>query len=96
RLPMTVTMTALALTPLLSWLLVLPLGLGAVGAAVAALIAQGLRALTLVGFLFFSRWGIAWDWPDWEQARQILGRMVPLVLPLFITEIVFSGGSFLF
>ncbi|WP_027891977.1 MATE family efflux transporter [Calidithermus chliarophilus] len=96
RLPMTVTMIALALTPLLSWLLVLPLGLGAVGAAIAALTAQGLRALTLVGFLFFSRWGIAWNWPDLGQARQILGRMVPLVLPLFITEIVFSGGSFLF
>jgi putative MATE family efflux protein len=96
RLPMTVTMITLTLTPLLSWLLVLPLGLGVVGAAIAALIAQGLRALTLVGYLFFSRWGIDWNWPEWSQARRILGHMVPLVLPLFITEIVFSGGSFLF
>jgi putative MATE family efflux protein len=93
---MTVTMITLTLTPLLSWLLVLPLGLGVVGAAIAALIAQGLRALTLVGYLFFSRWGIDWNWPEWSQARRILGHMVPLVLPLFITEIVFSGGSFLF
>ncbi|WP_276958010.1 MATE family efflux transporter [Allomeiothermus silvanus] len=96
RLPMAVTMTAMALTPFLSWLFVIPLELGAVGAAWASLITQFLRAFVLVGLLFFSRWGIAWSWPSWGEARVILREMIPLVLPLFITEIVFSCGSFLF
>jgi len=96
RLPMAVTMTALTLTPILSWLLAIPLEMGAVGAAWASLITQFLRAGVLVGLLFSSRWGIAWSWPNWGQAKAILGQMIPLVLPLFITEMVFSSGSFLF
>lgn len=96
RLPMVVTMTAVMLTPLLSWFFVIPLEMGAVGAAWASLITQFLRAGVLVGLLFFSRWGIAWSWPNWGEAKVILREMIPLVLPLFITEIVFSGGSFLF
>jgi putative MATE family efflux protein len=96
RLPMVVTMTAVALNPLLAWLMVVPLGMGANGAAYAMLITQGLRAVVLVGLLFRSGWGLRWNPPNWTQARAILGQMMPLVIPLFITEIVFSGGIFLY
>jgi len=96
RIPMLVTIPTIALIPLLSWLLVFPLGMGVVGAAVAALLAQGLRAALLLGLLFASRWGLRWAWPDLAQVRPLLAQAVPLVLPLFITEMVFSGGVFLF
>lgn len=96
RLPMVITMVSVALTPLLSWFFVIPLEMGAPGAAWASLITQALRATALIGYLFASRFGIRWNWPNFSQARQILGHMVPLVLPLFITELVFSGGSFLY
>ncbi len=96
RVPMLVTIPSVALIPVLSWLLVFPLGMGAAGAAWAALLAQGLRALLLLGLLFASRWGLRWAWPTLAQARSLLAEAVPLVFPLFITEIVFSGGVFLF
>lgn len=96
RLPMTATMTAVALTPLLSWLLVFPLGMGAPGAALAAVLTQALRAGLLAGYLFWSRWGVRWEWPQWAEARVILRTMIPLVLPLFVTEILFSSGAFLY
>lgn len=96
RLPMVITIVSVALTPLLSWLFVIPLEMGAPGAAWASLITQGLRTAVLLGYLFASRFGIRWSWPGLAQARQILGQMGPLVLPLFITELVFSGGSFLY
>ncbi len=96
RLPMIVTMTSVALTPLLSWLLVIHFGMGAIGAAVASLLTQSLRALSLLGFLFLSRWGLRFSWLSWAQITTTLRSMVPLVWPLFVTELVFSGGSFLF
>ncbi|MER3553147.1 MAG: MATE family efflux transporter [Meiothermus sp.] len=96
RLPMVVTMSVVALTPLLSLLLVFPLGMGAKGAALAAVLAQALRAGVLLGCLFWSRWGVRWAWPRLDEARLILRTMIPLVLPLFITEILFSSGSFLY
>lgn len=96
RIPMLVTIPTIALIPLLSWLLAFPLGMGAVGAAVAALVAQGVRATVLLGLLFGSHWGLRWVCPDFAQVRHLLGQAVPLVLPLFITEVVFSGGVFLF
>ncbi len=96
RIPMLVTIPAIALIPLLSWLLVYPLGMGVVGAALAALVAQGVRALLLLWLLIGSRWGLRWAWPSLGQGRDLLREAVPLVLPLFITEVVFSGGVFLF
>jgi putative MATE family efflux protein len=96
RVPMLVTIPTIALIPLLSWLFVFPLEMGAVGAAVAALVAQGVRATVLLGLLFGSRWGLRWAWPDFTQVRYLLHEAVPLVLPLFITEVVFSGGVFMF
>lgn len=96
RLPMMVTMVSMALTPLFSWLLVVQMDMGANGAAIATLFTQGLRAVSLLGFLFFSRWGVRFSWLSWVEARTILREMVPLVWPLFVTELVFSGGSFLF
>jgi len=96
RLPMVVTIASVALTPLLSWLLVLHIGMGATGAAIASLITQGLRALILVGLLFLKRWGVPFSWLGWSKAKIIVQEVVPLVWPLFVTELVFSGGSFLF
>ncbi|AGK05170.1 MATE efflux family protein [Meiothermus ruber DSM 1279] len=96
RIPMIVTIPAIALIPLLSWLFVHPLGMGVVGAALATLVAQGIRAVVLFGLLVGSRWGLRWAWPSLGQGRDLLREVVPLVLPLFITEVVFSGGVFLF
>ncbi|MBO1437867.1 MATE family efflux transporter [Meiothermus sp. CFH 77666] len=96
RIPMLVTIPAITLIPLLSWVFVFPLEMGAVGAAVAALVAQGVRAGVLLWLLLGSRWGLRWAWPEFGQVRRLLLEAVPLVLPLFITEVVFSGGVFLF
>lgn len=96
RLPMVVTMTSMALNPILAWVFVVPLQMGANGAAYATLISQALRAAVLVGLLFSSSWGLRWNWPSVTEARAILREMVPLVIPLFITEIVFAGGIFLY
>ncbi|MDX2006006.1 MAG: MATE family efflux transporter [Meiothermus sp.] len=96
RLPLVVTMSTLTLTPPLAWVFVTQLGWGAEGAAWAAILTQLLRVGLLAGYLFASRWGIRFSWPDWPQARAILREMTPLVLPLFITEVVFSSGVFLF
>ena len=96
RLPLIVTLSSLTLTPLIAWLFVSQLELGANGAAWATVLTQALRAGLLLGYLFFSRWGIRFIWPSWIQCLSILREMNPLVLPLFITEVVFSSGVFLF
>lgn len=96
RIPMLVTMSALSVGPLLAWLLVFPLQLGVEGAALGLLLAQSLRATLLLGLLFFSRYGVSWHWVSRAYFATLLAQMVPLVLPLFVTEVVFSGGSFIF
>jgi putative MATE family efflux protein len=96
KLPTVVTMLSMSLGPVLAWLLVSQLGWGVTGAAWALLAAQGLRALGLVALLLTPRWGIRWSWPALEETKTILNQMTPLVLPLFVTELLFSGGSFLF
>lgn len=96
RIPMVITMTSIALTPPLSWLLVIHFGMGAKGAAVAGLITQALRAGFLLWALFASRWGLPFGLVGLAETRSLLGQMVPLVWPLFVTEVLFSSGSFLF
>ena len=96
RLPMVVTMTSMALTPVLSWIFVVHFGIGAIGAAIAGLLTQGLRAVSLLGFLFLSRWGLRFRWLSWSEAKGILSQISRLIWPLFTTELLFSGGSFLF
>lgn len=49
RIPMLVTVPAIALIPLLSWLFVHPLGMGVVGAALATLVAQGIGHCCCLG-----------------------------------------------
>ena len=96
RVPMVVTMTSMALTPVLSWIFVVHLGVGAIGAAIAGLLTQGLRAVSLLGFLFLSRWGLRFHWLRWSAAQGILSQISRLIWPLFTTELLFSGGSFVF
>ncbi|PYE49960.1 MATE family efflux transporter [Deinococcus yavapaiensis] len=96
RLPLIVTLSSLTLTPLLAWLLVTQLGWGVIGAAAAIVMTQSLRTALLAGFLFFSRFGIRVRLPTFSQGRGVFAEMAPLVLPLFVTEIVFSSGVFLF
>src|SRR5262250_2993247 len=72
RVPMVVTMTSMALTPVLSWLLVVHFGIGAIGAAIAGLVTQSLRAVSLLGCLFLSRWGLRFRWLSWSAAKGIL------------------------
>src|SRR4029450_9239790 len=66
------------------------------GAAIAGLLTQGLRAVSLLGFLLLSRWGLRFRWLSWSAAKGILSQMSRLIWPLFTTELLFSGGSFLF
>jgi putative MATE family efflux protein len=96
RVPMVVTIAAVALTPLLAWWLVIPLQMGAIGAALAGVITQALRALVLLGLLFTNSRGIRFVWPDALEARTLLVTMLTLTWPLFVTEILFSGGIFLY
>ena len=96
RLPMVITMTSIALTPLLSWLMVVRWELGAEGAAWASIITQGSRAVVLLWAMFASRWGLPFSLVSWNETKTLLREMVPLVWPLFTTELLFSSGSFLF
>ena len=96
RLPMMITMTSMALTPLLSWLMVVHWDMGAEGAAWASIITQGSRAVALLWAMFASRWGLSFSLVSWDETKTLLREMVPLVWPLFVTELFFSSGSFLF
>jgi putative MATE family efflux protein len=96
RLPMVITMTSMALTPLLSWLMVVRWDWGAEGAAWANIITQASRAVALLWALFASRWGLPFSLDSWIEIQTLLRDMVPLVWPLFVTELLFSSGSFLF
>ena len=96
RLPMLVTMVAVALTPALAWVLVMPLGMGALGAAWASVVTQVLRCVVLLGILFFSSRGVRFAWPDALEAARLLRTQVDLIWPLFMTEVLFSGGLFLY
>ena len=58
RVPMIVTIAAVALTPLLAWWFVIPLQMGAVGAALAGVLTQALRSVILIGLLFTNSRGI--------------------------------------
>lgn len=96
RLPMIITMAAITLTPILSWLMVVKWDMGANGAAYAGIITQGLRAAALLSALFFSRWGLPFSLVSWSETQILLREMVTLVWPLFVTELLFSSGTFLF
>jgi Na+-driven multidrug efflux pump len=126
RVPMTVTIAAVALTPLLAWWLVIPIQMGAPGAALAGVITQAFRAMILIGLLFtpvkildrkdsspqavpeneasnmspnfdvHNARGIRFVWPDALETTAILKTITTLTWPLFVTEILFSGGIFLY
>jgi putative MATE family efflux protein len=101
RVPMIVTIAAVALTPLLAWWFVIPMQMGAIGAALAGIITQALRTVVLIGLLFTNSassnvQGIRFVWPDALEARTLLTTMTTLTWPLFVTEILFSGGIFLY
>jgi putative MATE family efflux protein len=96
RVPMVVTIATVALTPLLAWWLVIPMRMGAPGAALAGVLTQALRTVVLIGLLFTNSRGIRFAWPDPPEAGVLLKSMVTLTWPLFVTEILFSGGIFLY
>ncbi len=80
----------------MSWVLVRNLGMGEVGAGVGLVVAQYLKVGVLVMLLAGRRHGVGFRLPSPAVARQELGRLFPLVMPLFVTEIVFSGGMFVY
>ncbi len=96
RLPMVVAIGTGLLAPPLSWWLVHVEGLGEVGAGIGLLVAQALKAVVMIGLLAGRRRGIGFRMPTVSEGRDVTARMIPLVMPLFITEIVFSGGVFLY
>lgn len=96
RLPMVVAMATGVLSPALSWVLVHFAGLAEPGAGIGLLIGQALKAVILVGYLTGRRYGTGFSVPTAATVRAESRAMVPLVMPLFVTEIVFSSGVFLY
>jgi putative MATE family efflux protein len=96
RLPMVVAIATGLLSPGFSWVFVHVADLGEPGAGIGLLVAQALKAVILVGFLAGRRRGIGFAAPTFAIAKAESRAMVPLVMPLFITEIVFSSGVFLY
>ncbi len=84
------------ISPFLSWYLVHVVGMGEVGAGFGLLAAQAAKVLVLLSVLARRRRGVGFEVPAPRVARAHLGKLVPLVMPLFITEIVFSSGVFLY
>ena len=83
-------MTVVVATQTLDWLIttVHVADLGEPGAGIGLLVAQVLKAVILVGFLAGRRRGIGFAAPTFAIARAESRAMVPLVMPLFITETV--------
>ena len=111
RSPMVATFLTVILNTLLGYTLVFGLGpfprLGVAGVGWATL----LTALLKLAILLFQVYGprrygsrrhlgralAVWAWPQgWPQWRTVLGPLLILAVPLGITELFWSGGTFLY
>jgi putative MATE family efflux protein len=100
RTPMAITMSAVFLNTILGLMLVLGLGgfprLCVVGAGLATLISQTLRALALLTVLYSRKEGIRWHWPS----GSILGRIGPslykVTYPIAFSEMFWGASVFVY
>ncbi|AFZ67614.1 MATE family efflux transporter [Deinococcus peraridilitoris] len=101
RIPMQVSIFAVLFNGLLAYALVVGLGplpvLGLGGAALASLIAQGLRAALLFWLLHLRPGRVPLSWSrsltTWRQAA---GQLLTLAFPLAMTQLSWSAGAFLY
>jgi Na+-driven multidrug efflux pump len=98
---MLVTMGAVALNTLLSFLLVLGIGpfpkLGVLGAGVATLIAQSARCFVLIISLYRRSEGPQWTWPwRYKGINTISKRLTNITYPLGLSEMLWGASAFIY
>ncbi len=96
RLATTIAICTGLIGPFLSWYLVHAADMGEVGAGIGLLVAQAFKVAALLSVLVGRRRGVGFEVPSPARAKGHTSQLVPLVMPLFITEIVFSSGVFLY
>jgi putative MATE family efflux protein len=101
RTPMVITMGAVALNTLLSFLLVLGIGpfpkLGVLGAGVATLIAQSARCFVLIISLYRRSEGPQWTWPwQYKGISTISKRLTDITYPLGLSEMLWGASAFIY
>ena len=106
RSPMVATFVTVVLNTLLGYALVFGLGpfprLGVAGAGWATLVTALLKLSILLAQVYGPRRHLGralagWAWPHgWPQWRTVLGPLLLLAVPLGITELAWSGGTFLY
>lgn len=97
RLPMIATFISAGLSALLSWGLVIGFGplpaLGVPGAGWAVLIGALVKLAILVPMVFREA---PWETPSREELRHVLKPLFVLAIPLGLTELVWTTGTFLY
>jgi putative MATE family efflux protein len=101
RTPMLITMGAVVLNTLLSFLLVLGIGpfpkLGVLGAGIATLIAQSVRCSVLFISLYRRCEGPQWIWPwHYKGIRTISKRLTEITYPLGLSEMLWGASAFVY
>ena len=101
RSPMVATFITVILNTLLGYALVFGIGpfpkLGVVGAGWATLMTATLKVLILLAQVYGPRPLAGWAMPGgWTQWKAVLGPLFVFAVPLGLTELVWSGGTFLY
>ena len=101
RTPMLITMGAVVLNTLLSFLLVLGIGpfpkLGVLGAGIATLIAQSVRCSVLFISLYRRCEGPQWIWLwHYKGIRTISKRLTEITYPLGLSEMLWGASAFVY
>ncbi|WP_407540199.1 MATE family efflux transporter [Deinococcus radiomollis] len=109
RSPMVATFITVILNALLAYLLVFGVGpfpaLGVAGAGWATLITATLKVGILLAQVYGPRPLAGWAWPQGQSGgltgtlagwRAVVGPLLVLAVPLGITEMAWSGGTFLY
>jgi putative MATE family efflux protein len=101
RTPMVITIGAVALNTLLSFLLVLGVSpfpkLGVLGAGAATLIAQFARCSVLLVLLYRRGEGPRWTWPwQYKGIRTISKRLTEITYPLGLSEMLWGASAFVY
>jgi putative MATE family efflux protein len=101
RTPMVITIGAVVLNTLLSFLLVMGIGpfpkLGVLGAGVATLIAQSARCFVLLISLYRRSEGLQWTWPwQYKGISTISKRLTDITYPLGLSEMLWGASAFVY
>lgn len=101
RSPMVATILTVPLNIALAYLLVLGVGplpeLGVAGAGWAVLATSTIKLLILLVQAYLVHRIVDWSLPDsMAQWRSIVAPLIVLALPLAVTELLWSGGTFLY